>query len=59
MTEKDEEDFRNNIFCKFCENEIISDKIRGHCRFTSKYREPAHSICKINVTQKQGNFIQF
>ena len=58
MTEKDE-DFRNDNICRFCEKEIISDKVRDHCHLTGKYKGPAHSICNINVTQKQSNFIPF
>ena len=59
MTEENEEDFRNNNICRFCEKEILSDKVRDHCHLTSKYRGPAHSKCNINVTQKQSNFIPF
>ena len=59
MTEKDEEDYRNNNVCRFCEKEILSDKVRDHCHLTSKNRGPAHSKCNINVTQKQSNFIPF
>ena len=59
MTEKDEEDFRNDNICQFCEKEIISDKVRNHCHLTGKYKGPAHSICNINVTQKQSNLIPF
>ena len=36
MTEKDEEDYRNNNFCRFCEKEIISDKVRDHCHLTGE-----------------------
>ena len=36
-TEKDEEDFKNNNICRFCEKEIISDKVRDHCHLTGKY----------------------
>ena len=57
MTQEDEEDYRNNDICRFCEKEIISDKVRDHCHLTGKYRGPAHSICNVNVTQKQSNFI--
>ena len=57
MTEDDEEDFKNIDVCRFCEKEIISDKVRDHCHLTGKYRGPAHSICNIHVTQKQSNFI--
>ena len=59
MTEEDEEDFRIDNICRFCEKEIISDKVRDHCHLTGKYRGPAHSKCNINVTQDQSNFIPF
>ena len=59
MTEEEEEDFRNNNICRFCEKQIESDKFRDHCHLRSKYRGPAHSKCNINVTQKQSNFIPF
>ena len=59
MTEEDEEDYRNDNICRFCEKEILSDKGRDHCHLTGKYRGPAHSKCNINVTQKQSNFIPF
>ena len=59
ITQKDEDDYRNNNICRFCEKEIISDKVRDHCHLTGKYRGPAHSKCNINVTQKQSNFIPF
>ena len=59
MTEEDEEDFRNDNICRFCGNNIESDKVRDHCHLTGKYRGPSHSKCNINVTQKQSNFIPF
>ena len=59
MTDKDEEDYRNDNICRFCEKNIESDKVRDHCHLTGKYRGPAHSKCNINVTQKQSNFIPF
>ena len=59
MTEEDEEDYRSNNICRFCEKNIESDKVRDHCHLTGKYRVPAHSNCNINVTQKQSNFIPF
>ena len=59
MEQEDEEDFKNNNICRFCEKEILSDKVRDHCHLTGKYRGPAHNTCNINVTQKQSNFIPF
>ena len=59
MTEEDEEDYRNNNICRFCEKDIDCDKVRDHCHLTDKNREPAHNICNINVTQDQSDFIPF
>ena len=59
MTQEDEEDFRNNNICRYCEKEILSDKVRDHCHLTGSYRGPAHNKCNINVTQDQSNFIPF
>ena len=58
MTEENEEDYRSDNICRFCEKEI-SDKVGDLCHLTGKYRGPAHSKCNINVTQKQSNFIPF
>ena len=59
MTQEDEEDYKNDNTCRFCEKEILSDKVRNHCHLTGNYRGPVHSKCNINVTQKQSNFIPF
>ena len=59
MTDDDEEDYKNNNICRFCEKFIEFDKVRDHCHLTGKYRGPAHNTCNINVTQKQSNFIPF
>ena len=59
MTEVDEEDYENNKICRFCEREILSDKVRDHCHLTGKNRGPAHNSCNINVKQKDSNFIPF
>ena len=59
ITQEDEEDYRNDTICRFCEKEILSDKVRDHCHLTGRYRGPAHNTCNINVTQKQSNFIPF
>ena len=59
MTKENEEDYRNNNICRFCEEEISSDKVRDHCHLTGKYRSTSHNVCKINVKQKDSNFIPF
>ena len=59
MTDDDEEEYRNDNVCRFCEKEILSDKLRDHCHLTGEYRGAAHSKCKINVTQDQSSFIPF
>ena len=59
MSKENEEDFKNNNICRFCEKEILSDKVRDHCHLTGKYRVPAHNTCNINVKQKDSNFIPF
>ena len=59
MTEEDEEVFRNNNICRFCEKNIESDNVRDNCHLTGKYRGPARSKCNIYVTQNRSNFIPF
>ena len=59
MTQEDEEDYKNNYICRFCEKNFESDKVRDHCHLTARYRGPSHNICNINVKQKDGNFIPF
>ena len=59
MTQEDEEDYRKNNVCRFCEKNIEFDKVRDHCHLTGRFRGPAHSICNVNITQKQSNFIPF
>ena len=59
MTEEDEEVYKNNNICRFCEREILSDRVRDHCHLSSKYRGPAHNTCNINVEQKDSKFIPF
>ena len=59
MTKENDEGFKNNNICRFCEKEILPDKVREHCHLKDKYRGRAHNICNINVKEKDSNFIQF
>ena len=59
MTQEDEEKYKNNNICRFCEKNVESDKVRDHCHLTGKYRGPSHNVCTINVKQKDSNFIPF
>ena len=59
MTKENEEDFKNNKNCRFCDRNIESDRVRDHCHLTGKYGGPAHNVCNINVKQKDTNFIPF
>ena len=59
MTKEVEQDFGNDFFCRFCDKEYFSEKVRDHCHLAGFYTSPAHSICNINVTQKQSSFILF
>ena len=59
MTKEDEEYYRNINICRFCEKEILSDKVRDHCHLTGKYCGSAHNTCNINVKQKDSIFIPF
>ena len=59
MTKDDEENYRNKNICRFCEKELLSDKVRDHCHLTGKYRGPAYKVCKMTVKQKDSIFIPF
>ena len=59
MTKENEEDFKNNNICRFCEKEMLSDKVRDHCYLTGKDRGPAHNTCNKNVKQRVSNLISF
>ena len=58
-TEEDDEYIKSNDLCRFCDKDILSDKIRDHCNLTGKNRGPAHSKCNFNVTQDRSNFIPY
>ena len=58
-TEENKQDFKINDVRRFCEEKVVDNKVRDHCQLTGRYRGPAHSICIINVTRQQSNFIPF
>ena len=47
------------LIVDFVEKNVESDKVRGHCHLTGKYRVSAHNIFNINVTQGRSNFLPF
>ena len=57
--EKDEEEYRKNSICRFCQKNSECDKVRDHCHLTGNYRGPDHGICNINFAQDQSNLIPF
>ena len=59
MTREDEEEYKINNICRFCEKEISIDNVGDHCHLTGKYRGPAPNKCNIIVAQKKTNFISF
>ena len=59
MTEEDEEHCRNKITCRFCEKELLIDKVRDHCHLTGKHRGPAHNKCNNDLKHSQSTFIPF
>ena len=59
MTRKDEELFKENNVCQFCDTEIFLNKFRDHCRLTGKNRGSAHNKCIFAVAQQKSNFFPF
>ena len=54
-----EEEYEITNICRFCEKELLSEKVRDHCHSTGKYLCPSYKNCNINVTQKRSKFIPF
>ena len=51
MTKEKNENFRNSIKCRTCDNDYIDDdvKVIDHLHMTGKYRGSAHRNCINNV----------
>ena len=58
MKHEEKGDFDNINICRFCEKETLSGNVRDPCQLTGRYRGPTQR-CKINVKQKESNFIPF
>ena len=61
MTEKDEKQYRIISFCRSCEKETISDKVRYHCHliWNNSFAVSSHQKCIINVIQKRSKSMPF
>ena len=59
MSEEDEKHKRKKFIRRFCEEEIIFNKVRDHCHLKGAHRAPAPYMRITDVTQKQSNFIPF
>ena len=54
MAIEDENNYQNSEYCWICNEKIIKDKVRDHCRITGKYRGAAHKECnsKLRIPRK-------
>ena len=53
MTEEDQETFKINNICRFCEKNIESDKVGDHYHLKGKNSGPAQNTFKIKVIRKK------
>ena len=56
MTKEDEDVYRNNNICQFCESEKLSDKAKDHCHLTGNYRSSAHIKKKLMLPMNKDIF---
>ena len=54
LTKEEKRSYRTSRRCYICEKKFSTDdnskkyhKVRGHCRYTGKYRGTAHDICNL------------
>ena len=59
MSERCEEQYRDNNICRFCEIETTIDEVRDLCHLTGKYKRPSYNKSNFNFTQRKTDFIPF
>ena len=47
FTEEDEKQFNKASDCWICGEYLGNDRVRDHCHYTGRYREPAHNSCNL------------
>ena len=48
LTQEEQKSFDKSEYCHICNKELLEDKVRDHCHFTSQYRGAAHNSCNLN-----------
>ena len=49
MTTQDEEIYNNSQICWICREDLNTDKGKGHCHITGKFRGAAHNQCNLKL----------
>jgi len=52
ISEEEEEEFQNAVYCHLCNNELGSDRVRNHNHLSGKYLGSAHNSCNLNYKFK-------
>ena len=47
LTHAEQKSFDKAEICHICKKELLDDKVRDHCHFTSQYRGAAHNSCNL------------
>ena len=47
LTHAEQKSFDEAEICHICKKELLDDKVRDHCHFTSQYRGAAHNSCNL------------
>ena len=49
MANEDQEIYNNSNICWICKEELNTDKVRGDCHITGKFRGAAHNQCNLKL----------